>query len=137
MSRTVRTLQDRFFSLGEYHLLKFYHLTPLAAVNAIFTEFLGYASLYNKQLKQEFLNMRCCSLKRTDIERHYQCMVQCYYLLNGFNDVNLRHTYIASLLEQLQPELHRSITATRRDFNTISIGEIHHLTLACLEKMCD
>ncbi len=47
--------------------------------------------------------MRCCSLKRTDIERHYQRMAQRYYLLNGYNDVNLRHIYIASLPEALQP----------------------------------
>ncbi len=85
----------------------------------------GDASLYNKQLRQEFFDMRYCSLKKTDIEKHYHHMVQRYYLLNGFNDVNLHHTYIASLPEQLQLELHRSITATRRDFNTISIGEIH------------
>ncbi len=67
---------------------------------------------------------------------HYQRIVQHYYLLNGFNDVNFRHIYIACLPEQLQPELRRSITAIKRDFNTISIGEIHHLTLACLKKMC-
>ncbi len=51
MSRTVEKLKDWFSSLGDYHLLQFYHLSPLAAVNSIFTEFLGDASLYNKQLR--------------------------------------------------------------------------------------
>ncbi|XP_057994942.1 uncharacterized protein LOC131175254 [Hevea brasiliensis] len=90
-----------------------------------------------KRLRQEFFDMRCCSLKRSDIEKHYQRMTQRYYLLNGYNDVNLRHTYIASLPEALQPELHRSIAATRRAMNAITIGEIHQMTLACLDKMCE
>ncbi|XP_057989380.1 uncharacterized protein LOC131172506 [Hevea brasiliensis] len=64
-------------------------------------------------------------------------MTQRYYLLNGYNDVNLRHTYIASLPEALQQELHRSIAATRRAMNAITIGEIHQMTLACLDKMCE
>ncbi|XP_057993126.1 uncharacterized protein LOC131174085 [Hevea brasiliensis] len=64
-------------------------------------------------------------------------MTQRYYLLNGYNDVNLPDTYIASLPEALQPELHRSIAATRRAMNAITIGEIHQMTLACLDKMCE
>ncbi|XP_057984608.1 uncharacterized protein LOC131169402 [Hevea brasiliensis] len=64
---------------------------------------------------------------------HYQRMVQRYYLLNGYNDINLWHTYITSLPEALKPELHRSIAATLHAMN----GEIHQMTLACLEKMCE
>ncbi len=125
ISRTTGILQDWFASIGEYNKAQFCHLNIIQAVNAIFAEFLGDASLYSKQLRQEFFDMRYCSLKRPDIEKHYQRMAQRYYLLNACNDVNLRHTYIASLPEVLQPELHRSITATRRAMNAITIGEIH------------
>ncbi|XP_058005346.1 uncharacterized protein LOC131181332 [Hevea brasiliensis] len=137
ISRTISTLQDWFASIGEYHKAQFCHLNTIQAVNAIFAKFLGDASLYSKQLRQEYFDMRCCSLKRTDIKKHYQRMAQCYYLLNGYNDVNLRHTYITSLSEALQLELHKSIVATRRAINTITIGEIHQMTLACLDKMCE
>jgi len=67
VSRAIRSLQDWFSSLEDYQLAQFYHLSTLQAVNAIFSELLGDASLYNKQLRQEFFDMRCCSLRSQTI----------------------------------------------------------------------
>lgn len=49
--------------------------------------------------------MRCCSLKRKDLDIHYQQMSQKYYMFNGSNVLNLREVYIASLPQEFQPKL--------------------------------
>ncbi|KAL5761007.1 hypothetical protein ACOSP7_019508 [Xanthoceras sorbifolium] len=63
--------------------------------------------------------MKCCSLKRKDLNHHFKKMSHKYYMLN----------------EELQSELHRHISSIRRDLKDISLGEIHHMALASLEKI--
>lgn len=57
-------------------------------------------------------------------------------MLNGFNDPNLRQMYLLSLPQELQPERQRSLLATKKEMKDISIGEIHQLALAALNKPC-
>ncbi|XP_028798734.1 uncharacterized protein LOC114754141 [Neltuma alba] len=64
-------------------------------------------------------------------------MSEKYYMLRGANDVNLRHTFIASLPDELQPELHRAINALHRNMADISIGEIYQLALATVDNLCE
>lgn len=64
-------------------------------------------------------------------------MAQRYYILNGFNDPNLKNTFIATLLEELQLELQRALLAIRRDISDITIGEIYYLSLTTLDKLCE
>ncbi|KAL0278057.1 UNVERIFIED_CONTAM: polyprotein [Sesamum radiatum] len=45
-----------------------------------------------------------------------------FYMLNGLNDPNLKHVFLASLPQELQPEIQRMITSTRRDVTQLSLG---------------
>ncbi|KAL0444667.1 UNVERIFIED_CONTAM: polyprotein [Sesamum latifolium] len=58
-----------------------------------------------------------------------------FYMLNGLNDPNLKHVFLASLLQELQPEIQRMIASTRRDVAQLSLGEFHQMTFAALEKL--
>ncbi|KAL5784846.1 hypothetical protein ACOSQ2_007238 [Xanthoceras sorbifolium] len=73
----------------------------------LFTTFIGDAQLVDKQKKQEFFDMKCCSLKRKDLNHHYKKI---------FKD---------------------NFASTRRNLANITLGEIHQMTLASLEKLCD
>jgi hypothetical protein len=63
-------------------------------------------------------------------------MAQRYYVLNGYNDPSLKNTYVSSLPQELQPEIHRMLATTQRDIQTMSLGQIHQVTLEALEKLC-
>ena len=41
-----------------------------------------------------------------------------YYKLNGFNDPTLKHVFLASLPEELQPEIQRQLAAHRLNIDT-------------------
>ena len=80
--------------------------------------------------------MRCCSLKIKDLDRHFQRMNQRFYLLNGLNDPSLKNTYVASLPEEIQPELNKMVAAAQTDFSTMSMGQIHQFTMEVVDKLC-
>ncbi|KAL0295483.1 UNVERIFIED_CONTAM: polyprotein [Sesamum radiatum] len=64
-------------------------------------------------------------------------MSEKFYMLNGLNDPNLKHVFLASLPQELQPEIQRMITSTRRDVTQLSLGEFHQMTFAALDKLCE
>nr|XP_012574997.1 uncharacterized protein LOC105852813 [Cicer arietinum] len=63
-------------------------------------------------------------------------MTQRYYVLSGFNDHSLKNTYISSLPQELQPEIHRMITTAQKDVKALSLGQTHQITLETLENLC-
>ncbi|KAL5790469.1 hypothetical protein ACOSQ2_005357 [Xanthoceras sorbifolium] len=73
--------------------------------------------------------MKCCSLKRKDLNFHFKKMSHKYYMLNGLNDETLRQVYINSLPDELQAEIHRHMASTRRDLRNTSLGKIHKIKL--------
>ncbi|KAL5738494.1 hypothetical protein ACOSP7_031255 [Xanthoceras sorbifolium] len=62
--------------------------------------------------------MKCCSLKRKDLNHHYKKMSGRNYMLN----------------EELQFELYRHIASTQRNLKDIFLGEIYQM--AFFEKVC-
>ena len=60
-----------------------------------------------------------------------------YYKLNGFNDPTLRHVFLASLPEELQPEIQRQLAAHRLNIDTLSLGKLFQIALGCLDKLCE
>ncbi|KAK3210864.1 hypothetical protein Dsin_015570 [Dipteronia sinensis] len=102
----------------------------------LFREFIGDPDQYYKQARQEFFDMRCCSLKRKDVEFHYKHMSGRYHILGGINDQSLKHVYVNSLSTELQEELQRRIDSSGKPFNDITLGEIHMFTLGTLDKLC-
>ncbi|KAK4383783.1 polyprotein [Sesamum angolense] len=130
-SRFTGTLRDWFQSLGDYRQVQFSQAThPSIVLGAIHQEFIGDASLINKMASQEYFAMKCCSLKRKDLDFHFKRMSEKFYMLNGLNDPNLKHVFLASLPQELQPEIQRMITSTRRDVTQLSLGEFHQMTFA-------
>jgi len=59
-----------------------------------------------------------------------------FYLLNGLNDPNLKNTYVASLPEEIQPELNKMVAIAHMDFPIMSMGQIHQFTLEVIDKLC-
>ena len=47
-----------------------------------------------------------------------------FYLLNGLNDPSLKNTYVASLPEEIQPELNKMVATAQMVFST-TIGVKH------------
>ena len=52
-----------------------------------------------------------------------------YYKLNGFNEPTLRHVFLASLPEELQPEIQRQLAAHRLNIDTLSLGKLFQIAL--------
>ncbi|KAL0420819.1 UNVERIFIED_CONTAM: polyprotein [Sesamum latifolium] len=114
-SRFTGTLRDWFQSLGDYKQVQFSQATnPSIVLGAIHQEFIGDASLINKMASQEYFAMKCCSLKRKDLDFHFKRMSEKFYMLNGLNDPNLKHVFLASLPQELQPEIQRMILNQKR-----------------------
>ena len=87
--------------------------------------------------RRDYLNMKCCSLNTKDLHYHYKRMSLLYYKLNGFNDSTLRHVFLASLPEELQPEIQRQLAAHRLNIDTLSLGKLFQIALGCLDKLCE
>ncbi|KAK0578173.1 hypothetical protein LWI29_006260 [Acer saccharum] len=101
----------------------------------IFREFLSDPDHIYKQARQEFFDMRCCSLKRKDIMFHYKRMSQRYHTLCGINDHSLKQVYVNSLPDDLQDEIQRKIDTSGRSLNDTSLGELHMYALSYLDKL--
>ena len=80
--------------------------------------------------------MRCCSLRKKDINFHYQRMSGRFHILGGINDPSLKHVYLNSLPAELLDEIQRRIDASGRALQDITLGEIHMFTLGAHDKLC-
>jgi len=60
-----------------------------------------------------------------------------FYKLNGFNDPTLKHVFLASLPEELQPDIQRQLTSLNLTIDNISLGKIFQIAKGCLEKLCE
>nr|XP_012571353.1 uncharacterized protein LOC105852168 [Cicer arietinum] len=131
------TLKEWYHNLDSFKEDELHRLVNTTAVLEILhNEFIGDMEIFDKKSRQEFFEMRCCSLKVKDLERHYQRMTHRYYVINGFNDHSLKNTFISSLPQELQLEIHRMIVAAQKDIKALSLGQIHQITLEALEKLC-
>ena len=107
-TRFTGSLRDWFDSLGQYRQLQFIHISDVSQTLAIlYDQFIGEPSATFEATRRDYLNMKCCSLNTKYLHYHYKWMSLLYYKLNGFNDATLRHVFLASLLEELQPEIQR------------------------------
>ncbi|KAG5091353.1 hypothetical protein JHK82_050131 [Glycine max] len=111
-------------------------LISRTVLGTLHQEFIGEGKIIERKIKQEFFEMRCCSLKIKDLDRHFKRMNQRFYLLNGLNDPSLKNTYVASLPEEIQPELNKMVATAQMVFSTMSMGQIHQFPLEVVEKLC-
>ena len=107
-TRFTGSLRDWFDSFGQYRQLQFIQIPDVSqALALLHDQFIGEPSSTFEAVRRDYVNMKCCSLNTKDLHYHYKCMSLPYYKLNGFNDATLRHVFMASLLEELQPEVQR------------------------------
>lgn len=102
-SRFTGTLREWFQSLGEYRQQMTFNWTVDQFLNTLHQEFIRDIALYNKLAQQKYFAMKCCSLKKKDLDFHFKRMEELYYALNDYNDPNLKHVFIASLPDDIQP----------------------------------
>ena len=109
-------LKEWYCSLSPVRQDKLHRLENIdIVIAALHHEFLGDHSIVQKEIRKEYFDMKCCCLKKPDLERHFKRMAQRFYQLNGYNDPSLKNTYVSSLPEELQIEMYRMITAMQRD----------------------
>ncbi|KAH9698145.1 hypothetical protein KPL71_023900 [Citrus sinensis] len=127
-----------FDSLGQYRQLQFVQLPEVSsALAVIHDQFLGDPSAVFEAARRDYLNMKCCSLNAKDLDFHYKCMSLLLYKLNGFNEPTLKHVFLASLPEELQPDIQRQLTASNLILDNISLGKIFQIAKTCLDKLCE
>ncbi|KAH9801866.1 hypothetical protein KPL71_001183 [Citrus sinensis] len=84
------------------------------------------------QLNQSLENLL---LVLRDLDFHYKRMSLLFYKLNGFNEPTLKHAFLASLPDELQPDIQRQLTASNLVLDNISLGKIFQLAKTCLDKL--
>ncbi|KAH9769458.1 hypothetical protein KPL71_012010 [Citrus sinensis] len=137
-TRFTGALRDWFDSLGQYRQLQFVDLPEVSSALAVLhDQFLGDPSAIFEAARQDYLNMKCCSLNAKDLDFHYKRMSLLFYKLNGFNEPTLKHVFLASLPEELQPDIQRQLTASNLALDNISLGKIVQLAKTCLDKLCE
>ena len=107
------------------------------ALTVIYEQFIGESAAVFEAARRDYLSMKCCSLNSKDLDFHYKRMPILFYKLNGFNDPTLKHVFMASLPEELQPDIQRQLTSVNLTIDNISLGKIFHIAKRCLEKLCE
>ncbi|KAH9801433.1 hypothetical protein KPL71_001029 [Citrus sinensis] len=137
-TRFTGALRDWFDSLGQYRQLQFVDLPEVSSALAVLhDQFLGDSSAVFEAARRDYLNMKCCSLNAKDLDFHYKRMSLLFYKLNGFNEPTLKHVFLASLPDELQPDIQRQLTASNLSLDNISLGKIFQLAKTCLDKLCE
>ncbi|KAH9752154.1 hypothetical protein KPL71_014584 [Citrus sinensis] len=137
-TRFTGALRDWFDSLGQYRQLQFVDLPEVSsALVVLHDQFLGDPSAVFEAARRDYLNMKCCSLNAKDLDFHYKRMSLLFYKLNGFNEPTLKHVFLASLPEELQPDIQRQLIASNLSLDNISLGKIFQLAKTCLDKLCE
>ncbi|KAH9716806.1 hypothetical protein KPL71_021585 [Citrus sinensis] len=98
-----------------------------SALTVLHDQFLSDPSAVFEAARRDYLNMKCCSLNAKDLDFHYKRMPLLFYKLNGFNEPTLKHVFLASLPEELQPAIQRQPTASNLALDNISLGKIFQL----------
>ena len=105
-TRFTGALRDWFDSLGQYRQLQFVQLPEVSSALAILhDQFLGDPAAAFEAARRDYLSMKCCSLDAKDLDFHYKRMSLLFYKLNGFNEPTLKHVFLASLPDELQPDI--------------------------------
>ncbi|CAK8570045.1 unnamed protein product [Lathyrus sativus] len=132
----IGTMKEWYHNLGDFKQDELHHLQTTASVlEHLHREFISDMEIFDRKSRQEFFDMKFCSLKIKDLDKHYHRMAQRYYVLNGYNDPSLKNTYVSSLPQELQPEIHKMLATTQKDIKTMSLSQIHQVTLEALEKL--
>ncbi|KAH9698107.1 hypothetical protein KPL71_023885 [Citrus sinensis] len=114
------SLRDWFDSLEQYRqLLYLQHPTASAALMDIHSQFLGEPAAIFATARKEYLQMRCCSMQRSDLHYHFKRMSALFHKIGGINDHTLKHLALVSL-DYLcdQKKFFRNLMTDKEGFRT-------------------
>ena len=70
--RFIGTLQDWWIELGEYRQLQFLQMPNVeSALRLVFLEFYGQDEQSTERFRSEFFKLKCCSMKKKDLETYF------------------------------------------------------------------
>ncbi|KAH9734956.1 hypothetical protein KPL71_017574 [Citrus sinensis] len=137
-TRFTGALRDWFDSLGNYRQLQFVQLPDVSSAFLLLSMINSLEpSAVFEVARRDYLNMKCCSLNAKDLDFHYKWMSLLFYKLNGFNEPIIKHVFLASLPDELQPDIQRQLTASNLSLDNISLDKIFQLAKTCLDKLCE
>ncbi|KAH9752127.1 hypothetical protein KPL71_014578 [Citrus sinensis] len=121
-------------SLGKIFQMAMLSLDKICEQKAFFKDLMEDKKPFSEAWKEI---TKCCSLNAKDLDFHYKRMSLLFYKLNGFNEPTLKHVFLASLPEELQPDIQRQLIASNLALDNISLGKIFQLAKTCLDKLCE
>lgn len=132
------SLREWFKILGLYRQLQLIRVCSAnKLLGTIYQEFIGNHTLIMMQARNDYFQHKCRSLQEKDLNAHYQKLSPLFYMLNAISEPNFKRVYMTSLPDELQNKLHRAIAAAKKDLSNITIGQIHKMTLAACDKVCE
>ncbi|QHO43831.1 polyprotein [Arachis hypogaea] len=137
INRMTENLREWVNNLSEYERMQLINSTSSQFLGILHQELLGDITIIQKRNSQEYFEMKCCSLNRKDLEKHYKRMAAKYYPLGGNNNSPLKQVFMASLSDELQLELQWMMMTLCKEVAATTIGEIYLLALAALDKLCE
>ncbi|XP_042481008.1 probable amidase At4g34880 [Macadamia integrifolia] len=97
VARLQGKLREWYLALGSYRQLQIVQLTESQFITTLYQEFLGPVSNDFSKARDEFLQMKCCSLLRPDLDRHFSRMTDRFHKIGGIDDENLKQNpYVMS-----------------------------------------
>ncbi|QHO08450.1 polyprotein [Arachis hypogaea] len=124
-------------NFSEYERLQLINSTSPQFLGVLHQEFVGDIIIIQKRNSQEYFEMKCCSLNKKDLEKHYKRMAAKYYPLGENSNPPLKQVFMTSLPNELQPKLQQMMMTLRKEVTTTTIGEIYQLALAASDKICE
>lgn len=126
ISRMTGSLREWWLHLREYRQLG---IIDAASVDDfmfyIYSEFLGGVAHVQDKAREEFFQLKCCSFKPKDLDKHFKMVCQRFYLIGGLDDPNLKQAYLNQLPEPLGAETLRYFDSQRIGLSQVSLGDLY------------
>lgn len=89
--RMTCTMKEWYHNIGTFKQDELHRLeTTYDILGVLHREFIGDMEMFDRKNRLKFFEMKCCSLKTKDFDKHYHRMEQRCYVLNGYNDPSVR-----------------------------------------------
>lgn len=96
--RMIGTMKGWYQNIRAFKQDELHHLETTARVLGVLQHMcIGDIYMHDSKTWREFFEIKCCSLKAKDLEKHYHRMMQRFYVLDGLNDPSRKNTYVAYL----------------------------------------
>ncbi|KAM7509736.1 hypothetical protein LguiB_008611 [Lonicera macranthoides] len=138
LARLTGRLRDWYLSLGEYRQKILQQQETIDKfLGLMYIEFVGKANRHLEIMREEILNMKCCSLDLKDLEKHYDRLSKRFYVLGGIDDTNLKQIMFHSLPDPLVVEAKKILKIQNREIKDLTLADIYEVFVDSVERMCN